>query len=498
MVELSSFLLSWSPVVLLSILAVVMERSALELAIWGSLFTLGLVAWAFSTPMDVALMAAADGALTTLPLILVIFAGIMLSNLLAATGSLKRLVSWLAGSTSTPFSRNLLITLGVGNFMEGAGVIAEPVIAPMLGAAGVAPAGAAALSIVGYAGLMTLEMAGIIITVLALVTALPMQELAVASAWLSIPATVAMALCVPIFLPRPWPGPKGWAGLVACGLILGFAALGAVEWVGVSVSGMVAGIVLIAVMTLVARGSLALSGQIWRDVAPFGLVLVALMAVNTIPPLRELTFHRLSFTLALIPVHKITFRPLFSPYLYLGAAVVLGAVLFNVRGEQLKKVLQEGVNKGWRAALAMALFGAMGQIIAYSGYTSGFTHLNHTNNIPWVLAHGLGAYAGGAYPLFVPLLGWVGTFLTGYGVASLMLFAKLQVEAASLLGVSATWLAAALAVGASVGSISSPFKIAIATPMCGALGQEGKILRITIPLGVAISLLVGAALMIIG
>jgi lactate permease len=80
-------------------------------------------------------------------------------------------------------------------------------------------------------------------------------------------------------------------------------------------------------------------------------------------------------------------------------------------------------------------------------------------------------------------------------VASIMLFGELQVQAAPLLGVSATLLAAGLTVGSAIGSISSPFKIAIATPMCGALGQEGWILRLTIPLGVAAALLLGAVLL---
>jgi lactate permease len=75
-----------------------------------------------------------------------------------------------------------------------------------------------------------------------------------------------------------------------------------------------------------------------------------------------------------------------------------------------------------------------------------------------------------------------------------MLFGELQVHAAGLLNVSAVYLAAGLTVGASVGSISSPFKIALAAPLCGALGQEGAILRRTIPLGVASSLLVGVIL----
>ena len=56
-------------------------------------------------------------------------------------------------------------------------------------------------------------------------------------------------------------------------------------------------------------------------------------------------------------------------------------------------------------------------------------------------------------------------------------------------------LAAGLSVGAAMGSISSPFKIAIAAPMCGAVGQEGGILRLTIPLGLMASLLLGAVLL---
>jgi len=144
-----------------------------------------------------------------------------------------------------------------------------------------------------------------------------------------------------------------------------------------------------------------------------------------------------------------------------------------------------------RVFLAMGLFGAMGQMISYTGYDSGFSHPDTAHNIPSIISKGLTLYSGKFYPIFVPVLGWVGTFLTGYGVASLMLFGQLQVQAATLLGVSSVWLAAGLAVGSSVGSISSPFKVALATPMCGAVGKEGDILRWTIPLGLISSLVVG-------
>ncbi len=495
--NLPLFLLCWTPVLLLTVLAVGFRRPALELSIWGCLFTLALVAVGFDTSPAVALLAAADGVLTTLPLLLVIFAGILLSSLLLSTGSLARIVDWLKGGAGNAFGRNLLITLGVGNFMEGAGVIAEPVVAPMLHAAGVSPSGAAALSIVGYAGLMTLEMAGIIVTVLSLVTGIGVGELGIAAAWLSIPATLIMALCVPLFLPPPAGGLRRLAVAAACGLFLGFGALACAAWVGISISGTVAGLALIFVFILLGPGGLRLNRTVAVDLAPFAFMLAALLAVNTVPFLKALTFEKMVIKVAFVPVHTITLRPLFSAYLYLFAAFGLAAALLKVSGEQLRDVLRGGFSKGWRAFVAMGLFGAMGQMIAYSGYGADFAALDPARNIPFVLSSGLKATTGSLYPVFVPLLGWVGTFLTGYGVASLMLFGQLQVQAAGLLGVSATWLSAGLAVGASVGSVSSPFKIALATPMCDAVGKEGTILRITIPLGIVASLLIGVILWMI-
>ena len=491
------FLLSWSPVVLLAVLAVFMRKSALALSLYGFLFTLLLAIGFFKTSFVVALLSAVDGVLTTLPLLLVILGGIFLSSILADTGALSRIVEWLKGGTGDAFGRNVLITFGVANFMEGAGVIAESVAAPMLAAAGVSPTGAAALSIIGYSGLMTLEMAGIIVTVLALVTGLPVAELGVTAAWLSIPATLAMALCVPFFLPRGAWEIRRLFVILSVGLLAGVTGLGAATFVGVPVAGILAGLAVIFAFILLGSGRLHLQKGILTDLAPFAFLLICLLCVNIVPFVRTLTFERLVMKVNFIPVHTITFRPVFSAYLYLFLAVLISIRLQRVPGKEIKPIIRNGFQRSWRAFAAMGAFGAMGQVITYTGYYPGFAGLNAVYNIPRIISQGLAGYTGTFYPLFVPLLGWVGTFLTGYGVAALMLFGPLQVQAASLLGVSATWLSAGLAVGSSVGSISSPFKVALAASMCGAIGREGEILRRTIPLGVAASLLVGGVLWLI-
>jgi lactate permease len=424
----------------------------------------------------------------------VVFIGILLSLLLIHTGVLTRLVEKRLAGVRHPLKRQVLITLGLANFMEGASVIAEPIIAPMLTTAGVAPAGAAALSIVGYAGLMSVEMAGIIITVLALVTNLPMEDLGLAAAWLSVPATVLMALCLPLFLPDPACAWRRLPWLVGCGLVAGLFSLAAAATLGVAIAGMVGGLAVTLLLLGRSPHTVPWDHQDLRDLLPFAFVLLPLLLVNAVPWLHDLTLRRLIWQVRVIPVHTITFTPFFSAYLYLLAALSAAILLLRVPWAEVRELSRAGASRGWRALLGMALFGAMGQIITYSGYSPDFAALHQPHNIAWVLAAGLKTYTAGCYTLFVPFLGWVGTFLTGYGVASLMLFGDLQVQAGALLQVSATWLAAGLAVGASIGSISSPFKIAIAAPMCGAEGQEGKILRVTIPLGIGASLLLGLIL----
>lgn len=495
------FFWSWTPVLLLSVLAVGFKQSALALSVYGTLYSLLLAVWVFQTPVSVALMAGVDGVFTTFPLVLVIIAGIFLSQLLMTTGSLVRIVNWFMGGVTSVFLRNLLITLGVGNFMEGASVIAEPVVAPMLRASGVLPTGAAALSIIGYSGLMTLELSGMILAVHSLITGLPIQALAISSAWLSIPATLMMAACIPFFLKGSDDDGIDFSSQMVLSLVSGLIAsaiaLMTVYIAGPSLSGMMGGLGLILILIRMGIRKMAIGRQIWLDLSPFAFMMAALFLVNTIPQLKTLTFERLRFSFQIIPVHTLTLTPFFSAYLYLFLSACLAVRMFGLNRGQISQVIRAGFKKGWRASLSMALFGAMGQIIAYSGYSENFTALNQQFHIPWVLSEGLKLYTGSFYPVFVPVLGWAGTFLTGYGVASLMLFGQLQIQAAGLLGISPAWLSAGLAVGASLGSISSPFKIAIAAPMCGAVGKEGDILRWTIPVGIAASIVIGIILQVV-
>ncbi len=103
-----------------------------------------------------------------------------------------------------------------------------------------------------------------------------------------------------------------------------------------------------------------------------------------------------------------------------------------------------------------------------------------------VIASALAAVTGQLYPVFAPLIGAIGTFVTGSDTSSNILFAKLQANVAHQLNYgNSDWLVAANTAGATGGKMISPQSIAIATAACDMQGRDGEILKAAIPYAIA-------------
>lgn len=111
----------------------------------------------------------------------------------------------------------------------------------------------------------------------------------------------------------------------------------------------------------------------------------------------------------------------------------------------------------------------------------GFSTIMDYAGMITVIAGGLAAATGTLYPLFSPLVGGIGTFITGSDTSANILFGKMQATVAGHIGAPSEWLSAANTVGATGGKIISPQSIAIATSACGQQGQEGGILKSAFP-----------------
>ncbi|HCD4226905.1 TPA: L-lactate permease [Corynebacterium striatum] len=87
------------------------------------------------------------------------------------------------------------------------------------------------------------------------------------------------------------------------------------------------------------------------------------------------------------------------------------------------------------------------------------------------------ASAGGIFALFAPVLGWIGTAVTGSDTSANALFANLQVTAAERIGVNPDLMLAANTAGGVVGKMISPQSLAIAATAVQMEGEESRILK---------------------
>jgi len=87
------------------------------------------------------------------------------------------------------------------------------------------------------------------------------------------------------------------------------------------------------------------------------------------------------------------------------------------------------------------------------------------------------AGAGSAFALLSPILGWLGTAVTGSDTSSNSLFGALQVTAADKADLSPVLMAASNSSGGVLGKMLSPQNLAIAAAAVGLHGKEGDIFR---------------------
>ncbi|MEJ5243643.1 MAG: lactate permease LctP family transporter [Desulfomicrobiaceae bacterium] len=85
------------------------------------------------------------------------------------------------------------------------------------------------------------------------------------------------------------------------------------------------------------------------------------------------------------------------------------------------------------------------------------------------------AQTGSLFPLFSPIIGWLGVFLTGSDTSSNLLFGNLQMTTAQQIGVSPELCVAANSSGGVTGKMISPQSISVATAAANMVGQEGNL-----------------------
>lgn len=131
-------------------------------------------------------------------------------------------------------------------------------------------------------------------------------------------------------------------------------------------------------------------------------------------------------------------------------------------GEVGKAFTDTAVRMRW-AALTIVLVLALAYVMNYSGQTVAMGE--------WF------AHLGGIFALLSPVLGWIGTAVTGSDTSANALFGKLQVTAANNIGINPDLLLAANTTGGVTGKMISPQSLAIAATAVNMEGEESTIFK---------------------
>jgi lactate permease len=106
------------------------------------------------------------------------------------------------------------------------------------------------------------------------------------------------------------------------------------------------------------------------------------------------------------------------------------------------------------------------------------------------------AGAGGFFAFLSPLLGWLGTAVTGSDTSSNSLFGVLQVTAAKNAGLNPVLMAASNSSGGVLAKMISPQNLAIGAAAVGMAGKEGELFRRVIGWSIVLVLLLAGLVLL--
>jgi len=217
----------------------------------------------------------------------------------------------------------------------------------------------------------------------------------------------------------------------------------------------------------------------------YGLIIFfILISSKIVPPMNELLKSTLvtKFDMPVVG-NTFSFGWLSNAGLMIFLGAVIGGMIQGLSFGKLMRMLAKTTINLQKTALTICCLVALAMLMNNTGMTL-------------AIATGLVALTGAAFPFFAPLIGSIGTFVTGSATSANILFGKLQAAAAGQLGLindatffgvpgnETNWLAAANCAGSEGGKLLSPQSIAIATAACDMEGQDGDIMRKTMPFAI--------------
>ncbi|MDO5721780.1 MAG: L-lactate permease [Actinomycetaceae bacterium] len=478
----------------------------------------------FAMPTTLALLAATEGlAFGFMPILYIIIAAVWLYNLTEETGRSAdvRAAFNVVGKGDNRI-QGLLIAFSFCGLLEGLAGFGAPVaiVAAMLVTIGIPPIKAALATIVGNA--INVGFGAMAIPVTTSGRLGGVEPIAVASQMGHI--TPIIASFIPLVVLAILDGSRGvrqlWPAALVSGAVTAFGHYWVANFFSYELTAVVAsllGFAAVAIMLQVwtpntpedsrsdasakltgGRATLALMPY-WLVVIVFGAAKLWRVGVDVPAALAatDITFgwpglhgHIVDSSGAVSSATEFKLQWLSSPGTLIALTAIVVSIVYGATSSGGKypftfgrgiATLGKTVYNLRLAILTISVVMALAYVMNLSGQTGAIG--------AWMAGTGM------AFVFISPVLGWIGTAVTGSATSANALFANLQSAAAAQIGADTKLLLAANTIGGGIGKIISPQNLAIAAGAVGAENSEPVILRKALPMSVGLllvlSLLVG-------
>jgi lactate permease len=508
--------LAWSalvaavPLLLLFILLGALKVTAWVASLVSLAVSLIVAILVYGMPVGQAVLAGTEGAaFGFFPILWIVINAIWVYQMTVETGHFDVLRRSFARVSDDQRIQAIIIAFSFGALMEALAGFGTPVAVTsvMLMALGFKPIKAAVLALVANTAPVAFGAMATPIITLGKVTELPADTLGAMIGR----QTPILALFVPLALVAIVDGRRGvrdtWPVAVVCGVVFAVAQYATSNFVSVPLADVVASLVSAAAVVgmvriwhprtaytappVVAGGAAdepdadfaerAARAQdrhdsradVIRAYAPYGIIIIVFV-ICQLGPVKSLldkatvTFnwpglHVVDADGDPLSLTKFTLNLLTTPGTQMLVAGVLTMVALRLSVPRAFKAYGATLHQlRWAILTVMAVL-ALAFVMNVSGQTISLG--------TWM------AGAGAAFALLSPILGWLGTAVTGSDTSANSLFGALQITAANQAGLSDVLMAASNSSGGVLGKMISPQNLAIAAAAVGLNGKEGEIFR---------------------
>jgi len=217
----------------------------------------------------------------------------------------------------------------------------------------------------------------------------------------------------------------------------------------------------------------------WLAWTPYLLVAVLLLVTRLVAPVTQaIRSVALNFD-SIFGCSSVSVRvePLYLPGTIFVVVSLLTILLHRTSAEATRLAWRRSFQMIARASVPLLFSVPMVQVFIHSDGGRDGT----LDKMPIVLATQAGKWMGDGWPLVAPLVGGLGAFIAGSNTFSNMMFAEFQFSVAQQIGADPTWGVALQAVGGAAGNMICVHNVVAACAVVGLLGQEGLVLRRTLP-----------------